>query len=233
MKVLSINLLLEDAQKAKTLFCEDLFFEDMGENTLTNHNCTLRLQQQKGRLRQENAANMTYVGLEHIALETADIEKALQYCKQKQLHLETNDGNAFYNPLVWGTGMYYFNILTDFGVKVEVSQRLDRKARAQEPLICGLEHLGVQVADIGTSVQYYQSLGFEQPYPTVTIQNGSTVYCAMLESGDFTVELYEFADCANATARGTDPLGSLTLAGVSEQVAEKIAPNGEVFEFVA
>ena len=105
MKVLSINLLLEDVQKAKKLFCEDLFFEDMGENTLTNHNCTLRLQQQEGRLRQENGANMTYVGLEHIALETADIEKALQYCKQKQLHLETNDGNAFYNPLVWGTGM--------------------------------------------------------------------------------------------------------------------------------
>lgn len=194
---------------------------------MRNRNCCLRLLQRSGEQCTSRRSEATYVGMEHIALETADILAALDYCKERNLTLDTDNGKPYYNPKVWGTGMYYFNILTDFGVKVEISQRLDRPAPSAGPLICGLEHFGIQVASMETSLPYYLNLGFEQKYPTVKILKKDLVLCAMIGVGDFIAELFEFTDAGNYIPFQNEPIYGLTLTGDQGVL---IGPNGERFQ---
>lgn len=132
---------------------------------------------------------------EHVALEAADIEAALKYCRNRGMVLETDHGKPFYNPKVWGDGMDYFNILTDFGVKVEISRQT---AKSPEPWnkcpVKDMEHLGVQVSDIRKSAAYYAELGFSTGWPLIEneLADGGTVLCTMQKRDDVTLELYQF-----------------------------------------
>lgn len=229
MKVISIDLLLDNPKAAENFLTDVLFFKREGE-LLVSGNCKLKLIEQEANAKFEAALEATYIGIEHISLETYDIEAALDYCKNKGLTLETDNGKAFYNPKVWGTGMNYFNILTPFGVKIEISQRLDRSASFSEPVIFGLEHLGVQVASMEKSLSYYLDMGFEQNYPVVEIIGASRVLCSMIESSNFTVELYEFTDGINYVERKNDVIYGLSIELLSGGSAStKSGPNGENF----
>ena len=66
------------------------------------------------------------LGIVHVAINCFDIDMALKQCKGKKLKLDTNCGQPYFNPQIWGTGTKYFNIITPFGVTIEICQRLDR-----------------------------------------------------------------------------------------------------------
>ena len=63
-------------------------------------------------------------GLRHIALEADDIHEALDRCRARELRLQTApDGGPRLSQKVYGTGLRYFNVLTDFGVVIEVTEK--------------------------------------------------------------------------------------------------------------
>ena len=228
MIIKNIDLLLDDPKVAEDFLCQILFFR-REEELLVNGNCRLRLMQRTNEERTIKEPQATYVGIEHLALEAADINIALNYCFDQKLVLETDHGKPFYNPNVWGTGLLYFNILTDFGVKIEISQRLDRPAQTAAPPIFGMEHLGVQVADMDKSLSYYLSLGFTQSYPTVEIITSDRILCSMIAAGDFTVELYEFTSSSNYKSFTNEPLAGLVLMNIPGRSDTLTGPNGEKF----
>lgn len=229
MVVKSIDLLLDDPATAKRFLCDSLFFREDGTE-LVNGNCRLRLLRRNGHKRYEKLPGTTNVGMEHIALETADIQEVLTYCRRKNIPLDTDAGKPYYNPCVWGTGMYYFNIPTDFGVKIEVAQRLDRTAAPFPTPIFGLEHFGVQVASMEESLLYYRQIGFQQAYPTVEILKEDRILCTMVEAEGFTVELFEFKDAKNCVPFQNEPIYGLSLEH-SAGKREQFGPNGERFRF--
>jgi len=140
--------------------------------------------------------NEYYSGWEHIALCSWNIQAAIAMCKGKNLHLELSDSGCFHNPKVWGTGADYFNILSPFDVKLEVSQRLDIPAMKMQQIISGLAHIGLPVANIEESIAFYCMIGFSVSWPKVTNEDpkNGRIYCAMLELNGSVIELYEFAD---------------------------------------
>lgn len=204
----AIQLEAYDPAAAARWFCDELWFEACYKNDdsirLQNGNCRLLITR-KNRAKQIYASDAPFAGYEHLALEAPDIDKALAYCQSKGMVLETdNNGKAFYNPKVWGTGMYYFNILTGFGVKVEISQRLDRPAYCDgSKLVIGLEHLGIEVSDIERSIAYYTELGFAKGCPLVENITAERrhVLCIMMTLEDIILELFQFTD---KTAYQTD-----------------------------
>lgn len=199
IRVKNIHFEVADPESAVRWFCENLWFELNAccgtEYEISNGNCRLLITT-RYRKKKKYPYNTNFAGYEHIALETADIQKALEYCHTKGMKLETNGGKAFYNPRIWGTGMNYFNIITEFGIKVEISQRLDRNAPASsDRLIGGLEHLGIEVSDLQESVSYYLRNGARRGSDIVEnfTENGP-VRCTMLQLDDIMIELYQFIE---------------------------------------
>lgn len=68
-----------------------------------------------------------YVGLEHLALNSTDIETDIRYGETNELNLNTNSGSAYFNPKVWGKGTYYINFRDNAGAIIEFCQRLDQQ----------------------------------------------------------------------------------------------------------
>lgn len=195
-----IQLAVKEPEKMMQWLCDNLWFEQCKKEKhgVVNGNCRFWLEKDvsDARLKKADICFGDYGHYEHIALETPDINAALRYCKSRGFCLETRNGEAFYNPKVWKTGMNYFNILTPFGIKLEVAQRLDREyIPSEEKLIIGLEHAGIEVSNIENSVSLYLEKGFQPGYPMVVNETDSgNVKCEMLLLDDVMIELYEFTD---------------------------------------
>lgn len=197
--IYGIKLLVKDTERTADWFCDNLFFsretQNAGSGTVVkNGNVRLILDSDGGKAAGLYEPDAMCLGLRHVALETCDIRRAIKYCKSRGLNLQLNDqGGARHSGKVYGTGMDYFNILTDFGFTVEVSQKLHCERSLTGNLIEGLEHVGMQVADIYEAMDFYEKLGFKREFEPVTNRdNGSTVICCMMSAGGTTMELYEF-----------------------------------------
>lgn len=55
--------------------------------------------------------------------------------------------------------------------------------------ITGIQHVGIPTNDIGKSMQFYRSLGFEPVWQIVNPSNGEAV--AFLQLGNLVMEIYE------------------------------------------
>lgn len=231
-RVAWIQLVTDDPAALANWFCEELWFAKVESDDcrIIRGNCRIQITK-KYTLDKDYSSNTYFSGYEHLALETPDIQEALGYCKQRGMQLETDNGNAFFNPKVWGTGMYYFNILTDFGLKVEISQRLDRKAPEQDHVVIGLEHLGLETSDIVRSIQYYESLGFSKACNGVEniTADGTRVFCQMMTLADVILELYQFPHKTNYCMNENNGFKCLILAG-EDRLGEahlSVGPDGE------
>jgi len=148
----------------------NLFFpsSDPGAGVLaTNGNCLLELLPGESAPLPEPAAGTYVAGLAHIALRTRDIEEAITWCQSRGLDLQLDNGRRFFNPKVYGEGEFFFNIISPFGVIFEVSQRLSESSPCQNPVICGLDHLGLPSADFAVAVHAFSQLGFVADFAPV------------------------------------------------------------------
>lgn len=197
--IYGIKLLVKDTERTADWLCDNLFFSREAEKgqkgtVIKNGNIRLILNSDGGEAAGNYDPDAMCLGLRHVALETCDIRRAIEYCKSRGLNLQLNDqGGARHSGKVYGTGMDYFNILTDFGFTVEVSQKLHCERSLTGNIIEGLEHVGMQVANMNEAVDFYEKLGFKREFePVINQDNGSTVICCMVSAGGTTMELYEF-----------------------------------------
>lgn len=219
-------LQVSDTEQAAQWLCENLFFTAKVTNglwTLQNADCILYIVCGKSTAPEEIQSGYYNTGLVHVALATADIQKALEWCKSKGLQPELQEGNVFYNPGVFGKGEWYFNIQSPFGVTFEISQRIDHAGRQEEKIICGLDHLGIACADIEAEVDYLHFLGFTPLFETIHNFNyrEGNILCVMVFDGTLTLEVYQFIDlkphrpaCSPLAGIWTDKQGGITPDGV-------------------
>lgn len=157
-------------------------------------------------------------GFQHVALASSDIDSALTFCQRKGLDLDTDNGNPYFNPKVWGKGTRYFNIRTPFGFILEICQRMDLQYEKNAPVIGGLEHVGIFASDIGQTERFYQSIGFKTVYPQVRNEKeGASVLCTMLSDGCLMLEVFSIL--------GNWELPSAAYSGISEILIYGNAPN--------
>lgn len=208
--IYGIRLQVDEPEQAAEWLCENLFFEREADGTellLVNGGFHLILSGgcKKGKRAKNKAA--PYMGINHAALETWDIRRALQYCRERGLWLEVNEqGGPRHSGKVYGTGMDYFNIISGFGFTIEVSQKLHCRRTPTENIIHGLEHVGVQVRDLDEAVRFYEGLGFTKDFePVANESEDGPVRCCMVSSAGTTVELYAF--------ERTSPDGITELSG--------------------
>ena len=76
--------------------------------------------------------------------------------------------------------------------------------------ITGIQHVGIPTNDIGKSMQFYRSLGFEPVWQTVNPNNGEAV--AFLQLGNLVMEIYENRQVAGKS--GAIDHIALNVAGV-------------------
>ncbi|NCA97961.1 MAG: hypothetical protein EOM70_01145 [Clostridia bacterium] len=183
---------------------ENLFFSVADHEAgflAANGNCLIELQTGTCESLPDPAAGTYYAGLAHIALRTRDIEEAITWCQSRSLELQLDHGRRFFNPKVYGEGEYFFNIISPFGVIFEVSQRLSEPSPCQDPVICGLDHLGLPSADFAVAVHAFSQQGFTPDFDPVENWNATEgrILCGMFSQDDpsgqrITLEIYQFLD---------------------------------------
>lgn len=219
--IYGMKLHVSDPDAVAEWLCENLFFSrepDSLRTVLRSGGFRLILEREGGEDQMaltECDPDAMCLGFRHIALETYDIGRAITYCQSKGMKLQLNGrGGARYSGKVYGTGMDYFNILTDFGFPIEVSQKLHQKPEQTENLIEGLEHVGVQVEDACEAVEFYERLGFKKEFEPVMNRTGDqTVICCMVSAGGTVVELYEFEDAKVGKRQSPAVMDTMVIAG--------------------
>ena len=120
--IYGMRIRVPNPEKAAGWLCENLFFkreEDEGENAVISGKFHLILKEEKHTKYKTELEN-GYLGFTHIALETGDIGEAIRYCLERGMILELGEkGGARYSGKVYGTGMTYFNIKTEFGIRLK------------------------------------------------------------------------------------------------------------------
>lgn len=212
------QLLVEDVPGAKRWLCENLFFaeeDQKGIVCLRNGNFRIILREDREHLADKYGPDDMCLGLRHIALETHDIEAAIAYCESRGLELQLGEnGGPRYSGKVYGTGMNYFNIISGYGFTIEVSQKLHKQISPQKTLICGLEHIGLQVSDLSAAIQFYENLGFKPCFePVVNHADGHTILCCMVAAGDTVIEIYKFHDLSEVPVQKHPVIDKLILGG--------------------
>lgn len=203
-----IVILTPAPENAAVWLADNLFFTPTGANTLQNGSCTIRLQEGTP-LPAPTLAKCRYAaGVAHLALRTADIKKALAYCKARGLDLVLTNDHEFYNPKVYEAGEYYFNIRSPFGVTVEISQHVQGADYGQTRLIEGLDHIGVPSVDFEAQMACLLGQGFTQEFAPVTNHNDAegTIRCCMMRKDQLVLELYQFLDMLAVPAQNQAPL---------------------------
>lgn len=220
--IYGIKVIVSDTEKAAKWLCENLFFEsekDGPEPVLSNHGFRLILKAGGSESAKDYDPDAQGIGLRHVALETYDINLAIEYCKSRGMTLQLGDrGGARYSGKVYGTGMDYFNIITDFGFNIEVSQKLHCRIEPEKNIISGLEHVGLQTSDAYRTVEFYEKLGFRREFePVINHVDGHTIICCMVSSGGTTLEIYEFDDLPDIRKAEPQVLDSLIIAETGKQ----------------
>ena len=165
-------------------------------------------------------------GLRHIALEADDIHEALARCRAQGLRLQTApDGGPRLSQKVYGTGLRYFNILTEFGVVIEVTEKHPGSAPKAERPGWGLGHVGIQVPELAGSLRFYEELGFRQDFAPVKNETpDGPVDCCMVTRAGLTLELYAFTRYADAPVQTHPAFSELVISGLQNGVR---GPAGE------
>ncbi len=235
--ILNIHLRVKRMEETADWFCRNLFFtrEESGR-LLKNGSARLILETEEGFPAEIHGPEEMCLGFRHIALETYDIQKAIQYCKEKGLRLQlSKTGGAMHSGKVYGTGMDYFNILTDFGLTVEVSQKLHVKRAWDGPVIFGLDHIGLQVEDVPEAMRFYEKLGFVREFePVVNESDGHQIICCMEALGDAVIELYDFHDQKNLKRQKNPVISGLSMEKNGGSAAACVffyGPSGERLAF--
>ncbi len=155
-------------------------------------------------------------GLRHIALEADDINGALAQCRAQGLRLQTApDGGPRLSQKVYGTGLRYFNILTEFGVVIEVTEKHPGSAPKAERPVWGLGHVGIQVPELAGSLRFYEALGFRQDFAPVKNETpDGPVDCCMVTRDGLTLELYAFTRYADAPVQTHPAFSELVIPGL-------------------
>lgn len=200
-------------------------FEGAAENTLRIGSFLLKVCPSDGPMDVCRPDDML-LGLRHIALETCDIREALDICRTKGLRLQTaeDDGPRF-NGKVYGTGLRYFNILTDFGVTLEITEKHAGSRKGSGKWVDGLGHIGIQTADLRKSQAFYERLGFHRDFlPVENPVECGVVRCCMVSRDDVTLELYEFQNGKKPGVQSKAALSALILPWLPESIQ---GPDGE------
>jgi catechol 2,3-dioxygenase-like lactoylglutathione lyase family enzyme len=199
-----VRLAVPDPAAAARWLEENLFFSSRQTGSglsAVNGDCLIELVTGESTVLPPPAQGQYYAGLAHIALRTRDIEAAIIWCQSRRLDLQLEQGHCFYNPKVYGDGEYFFNIISPFGVIFEVSQRLAEASPCQDPVICGLDHLGLPSADFAATAEAFSQLGFVADFPPVENWNAAEgrIRCSMFSQTSpqgqrITLEIYQFLD---------------------------------------
>ncbi|MEA4998329.1 MAG: VOC family protein [Candidatus Limiplasma sp.] len=191
-----VLLQTEDVDSARRWLCNELFFEASDNGDLCSGDFTLRLTPGPARMVAAPPSGTYHTGFAHIALAAADIDEALSYCRARDMTLQTDQGVSFVNPKVFGQGERYFNILTPFGVTVEVAQRIEHPCAKSSLPLRGLDHLGVPCANFTEELAAFAALGFTPLFQPVENENPAEgrIRCCMLSDRFLTLELYQFLD---------------------------------------
>ena len=147
-------ILSSDPQATAAFLQQTLQLENAAENGLQTGSFLLKVCPSNAALAPCCPDDML-LGLRHIALETDDIQNALHICKEKGLRLQTSEeGGPRFNGKVYGTGLHYFNILTDFGLILEITEKHPGSGPRSEKWAQGLGHIGIQVSNLQCSIAF-------------------------------------------------------------------------------
>lgn len=218
-------ILAPDPCRAIDFLRQTFSLEDAAENALRIGNFLLKVCPSDGPMDACRPDDML-LGLRHIALETDDIREALSICRAKGLCLQTaeDDGPRF-SGKVYGTGLCYFNILTDFGVTLEITEKHAGSRKGSGRWADGLGHIGIQTADLCKSQAFYERLGFHQDFlPVENPVEGGVVRCCMVSRDNVTLELYEFKNGEKTGLQSKAALSALILPWLPESIQ---GPDGE------
>lgn len=67
--------------------------------------------------------------------------------------------------------------------------------------ITGLQHIGIPVTDLNTSIEFYQKLGFSNVMKAPFDFNDDQGMCVMMQSGNLVIELYQLPPDALAAIK--------------------------------
>lgn len=221
--IYGVKIYVSDIKKTAEWLCQNLFFirESQDREWILKSGNFRIILVEKCKDRENLKYNEAmYLGISHIALETENIEKAISYCKSKKLQLELGvNGEAMHNDKVYGTGMNYFNIVTEYGFTIEISQKIHVFGKKkQKNIINGLEHIGLQTNNIMQSLKFYEDLGFKRAFePVCNEKDGHQIYCCIVTSGGTSIELYEFHDIPNLAPPAACILDTLIIENKGSQ----------------
>ena len=211
-------------------FCENLFFEKLEDTAsgsiIANESCILYLEKAVEAERPVSVEKATYAcGLEHIALNTADIKKAASYLRSRGLELDIEGEDFSYNPKVFGDGEYYFHVKNEFGLIIEISQKanVDKADGADERTISGLDHYGIPCMDFDRETSFFRELGFSFVFEPVENYNDieGHIKCVMMKKDSVILEIYEFTD-----RRGMIKKDNGNLRGLVMDKKSDVSPSG-------
>ena len=215
------RLTVPDLEQAAQWLEDNLFFSIVDDDAgvlAVNGNCLLELLPGESAALPAPAAGAYFAGLAHIALRTRDIEEAITWCQSRDLSLQLDNGRRFHNPKVYGEGEYFFNIISPFGIIFEVSQRLSEPSPCKDPVICGLDHIGVPSVDFAVASQVFMQLGFVPDFEPVENWNAieGRIRCGMFSQTDpkgqqLTLEIYQFLDWQPASMPASYGIRGLLL----------------------
>ena len=196
-----VELVVNDVERAERWLCDNLFFQRIRVPgwqgaALQNGSCLLYLSAGAAAEAPPTVEGGYHTGLAHIALRAHDIQKSIQWCRGRGLVLELCGGGVFFNPRVYGDGEEYFNIISPFGVRFEVSRRVDGLGAVGEEIIAGLDHIGLPCADLDMELRWFTRHGFApefEPVHNVSEVDGA-LRCCMARKEDFVLELYELKE---------------------------------------
>lgn len=194
-------LVCQECELMAEWLCRYLFFQkisgtDADEIIVKNGNCILALHPLTTDL-MENSKENRICGLEHLALETGDIHAAGMWCAKHGLEMDTDPTAPFFNPGVFGKGEYYFHVKTPSGMWLEISQKAASEGVSEKnPVIFGLDHLGIPCEDFRKEVEFLETAGFQNLFRPVENKNeqDGRILCVMMSDGELVLEVYEFLD---------------------------------------
>jgi len=222
-----IVVCVQDCEAAASWLQKYLFFERREEAMnhclrMQNENCVLYLKQGEPVTCKPEAGSYI-TGIAHVALQCTDIDAAIRYTQSQELELQLLNGKCFFNPQVFGSGEYYFNIISPYGMVFEVSRRADLDAGNESAVLTGLDHVGIPSPDLEREMEFFEYNGFVRDFEPVLNRSDpeGNVKCVMLTRDGFTLEIYSFPDLKPIIKSGAGPFSSLVNLGFSG-----VSPSG-------
>jgi len=222
-----IVVCVQDCEAAASWLQKYLFFERREETVshgirMQNENCVLYLTEGEPVI--DKLKTGSYLtGIAHVALQCTDIDEAIRYAQSKNLELQLLNGTCFFNPQVFGSGEYYFNIVSPYGMVFEVSRRAGLDTRKDSAVLSGLDHVGIPSPDLEREMEFFENNGFVRDFAPILNRSDpeGDVRCVMLTRDGFTLEIYSFPDLIPIKKSGAGPFSSLVDLGFSG-----VSPSG-------